>query len=436
LPLIDCLVTTDALAAVFSDESVLQAMLDFEVALAEAAAETGAIPGEAAAHIRQSARSETFDASEIAHAAHASATPAIPLVKALTERVRAVDQRSADSVHWSATSQDVTDSALVLLLARARQHVAADHARLTSKLRSLSDEHASTVMLARTLLQAAAPTTFGLKAAGWHAAAETSWQRVAAAWDDVTVVQYGGAAGTRAAAGPDAARVAARIAEKLGLRPSAPWHSNRDRLGAFVAACGLYVAALGKIARDVALLMQTEIAEVAERGGGSSAMPHKRNPSQSVLVLAAAARMPGVVSQSLTSMIHEHERSAGGGQAEWSIVADAVQTTGSAAAAAACLLDGLSIDAGRMRANLDATQGVIFAERASILLTRRLGRERAAQLVSDAVMRAQQHNQSFGDAIRSMPEAAAALDAKVLADFDRPETWLGDAEAIRRELLS
>src|SRR5688572_2428278 len=262
--LIDCLSTTDPLAAVFSDVSVVRAMLDFEVALGRAAAMAGAIPESAAAAIEAAADAARFDPEALARDARESATPAIPFVKALTGMVRAQHPDCAQYVHWGATSQDVTDTAIVLLLKQARRSLAADHQRIDRALRSLSDSHASTIMLGRTLLQPATVITFGLKVAGWWAAIVRSWQRLSAAWDDVLVVQLGGAAGTRAALGADASRIASDLAHALGLGVAPPWHTDRDRLGAFVAALGLYTAALGKAAHDVALLMQGEVAEVAE----------------------------------------------------------------------------------------------------------------------------------------------------------------------------
>ena len=276
--LIECLATTDSLAEVFSNQSVLQAMLDFEVALARAAARADIVPEAVAAAIAAAAEAKRFDVAAIAREARQSATPVIPLVGALTERVRAIDPESAQYVHWGATSQDVADTAMVLLLKRAKSLLAADHARIDRALRTLSEAHASTVMLGRTLLQPATPITFGLKAAGWCAALSRSWSRLSAAWHAALVLEFGGAAGTRAAFGDRAAIVAMELATELDLGPAPPWHTDRDRLGGAIAAMGLYTAVLGKIARDVSLLMQAEVGEVAERGGGSSSMPHKRNP--------------------------------------------------------------------------------------------------------------------------------------------------------------
>ena len=273
-------------------------MLDFESALARARGHAGVIPATAARTISEAALRGGFDTAAIARAARAEPRRRFRWCKALRERVRLIDPASAAYVHWGATSQDVTDTALVLLLEQARVPIAADHARLDRALRTLSERHAGTVMLGRTLLQPATPITFGLKVAGWTSAIGHSWRRLRDAWSRALVLQFGGAAGTLAALGDQGLRVVAETARELGpARRSPPWHTNRDRLGALVTACGLHVAALGKIARDITLLMQAEVGEAAEPGGGSSTMPHKRNPSGCAVVLAAATRMPSLVSR-------------------------------------------------------------------------------------------------------------------------------------------
>jgi 3-carboxy-cis,cis-muconate cycloisomerase len=277
--LIDTLATTDALSEIFSDGALLQAMLDVESALAKVQSDLGIIPKRAAEAIQAAACHDVYDPAAIARDARDSGTATIPLVKALTARVHEADPESAGFVHWGATSQDVSDSALAIVLSRARTAMASDHDRLVRTLRDLSDRHAATVMLARTLLQPAPPITFGLKVAGWVAALERGWERVRDAFDGARVVQCGGASGTLAAFGSDGIRVAQALADELDLElPDGPWHSHRDRLAALVAALGIYTATLGKIARDISLLMQAEVAEASEPGGGSSAMPHKRIP--------------------------------------------------------------------------------------------------------------------------------------------------------------
>ena len=224
-------------------------------------------------------------------------------------------------VHWGTTSQDLSDTALVLCLAAAARILEADHARLARALRRLSETHKATVMLARTLLQPAPPITFGLKAAGWLAAASRGQARLKAAFREACVVQFGGASGTLAALGAAGPDVAKALAAELELPlPDAPWHAHRDRLAHLVGACGVYAGTLGKIARDISLLMQHEVGEASEPGGGSSSMPHKRNPAGCAIVLAAANRLPGLVSAFLSGMVQEHERGLGGWHAESSTI--------------------------------------------------------------------------------------------------------------------
>ena len=432
--LIDSLATTDALAEIFSDASVLGAMLEFEAALARAAASCGLSPATAAGTITAVARGGGFDVTAIVRDGRTDATPAIPLVKALRERVRETDAGSAGHVHLGATSQDVTDTALVLLLRRALPVITADHQRLERALRDLSGRHASTVMAGRTLLQPATPITFGLKVARWTAPIARSWRRLERSWDRALVIQFGGAAGTLAALGDSGPRIAEATARDLDLRFAPPWHTDRDRLGALVTACGLYVMAMAKAARDVSLLMQAETGEAAEPGGGSSTMPQKRNPSGCAIVLAAAARSPGLVASYLTAMPQEHERGVGGLQAEWPIVSAVVQGVGAAVAALAPVMEALTVDPTRMRENLEATGGTIFAERAALLLAPAIGRDRARELVVQAIARSGQGDVSFASALR---QAVAAEDAPpgLLDDLEDPERYLGASEAIRAQLL-
>jgi 3-carboxy-cis,cis-muconate cycloisomerase len=345
--------TTEEFADLFSDSSVLEALLAFESALARAQACLGLIPQSAAAAISRAAVADGFDAAAIAREARQSATIALPLVNALAARVREIDEPSARFVHWGATSQDAIDTAIVLLLGRAQGILARDHARLAQSLRALSERHAGTVMLARTLLQPAPPITFGLKAAGWYGAVERSWKRLQGAFGEALLLQFGGVAGTLAAYGADGPALAGQLGKELRLPVSgAPWHAHRDRLAALAAHCGIYTGALGKIARDIALLMQHEVAEAAEPGGGSSAMPNKRNPSGCAIALAAANRTPGLVAAFLAGMVQEHERAVGGWQAEWQTLAGLVEATGSALAAVAGAIEGLTVYPDRMLANL------------------------------------------------------------------------------------
>lgn len=438
--LIDSLATTESLAELFSDHSVLQAMLAFESALARAEALCNIIPQSAADVIAAAAQPDFFDPATIAREALLSATPAIPLVNALTERVRAKDSAAAGFVHWGATSQDVCDTALVLLLKRAQPILESDLKRLEKALRRLAEEHANTVMLGRTLLQAAGPVTFGLKAAGWAASVHRGGKRLHGCFAETLVAQFGGATGTLAALGKSGVAVGQRLAQELGLGyPDAPWHTHRDRLAALLCACGVLTGSLGKMARDISLLMQIEVGESAEAKvagrGGSSTMPHKRNPVGCVEALAAANRTPAMVSSFLSTMVQEQERAAGGWQAEWPIVAGVIQATGLALAAMAEVAEGLSVDAARMRANIDSTRGIVFAERAMMLLAAKLGRDEAQKLVEAAARKSLEQNHRLSEVLGEMPEVKQHLDQEALSNLEVPELYLGVADEFRKRLL-
>ena len=439
--LIDSLSTTEPLAEIFSDNSILQAMLDFEIALARAEARAGIIPQNAADAIAAAARTSSLDVAAIARGGLSAATVSIPFVKALTTLVNARSAEAAKFVHWGATSQDVADTAMILLLKRTRPALVADLTRTESALRTLADEHSQTVMLGRTLMQAAPPATFGLKAAGWLGAIRRSRVRLESAFREALVVEFGGATGTLAALGDRGVEVGAALADELGLQfPDAPWHTQRDRLAALVCASGVLTGALGKMARDVALMAQTEVAEVAEPGepgrGRSSTMPHKRNPVGSVIALAAANRVPGLVASFLSGMVQEHERSAGGWQSEWPTISNVVQATGVAAASMAEVAEGLSVDEQKMRKNIDATNGLVFAERAMILLGPALGRDAAHRLVEQATRRSVEEKKSLAEVLREIPEVKKVLEPSTLASLDDPKAYLGVADEFRTRLLA
>jgi 3-carboxy-cis,cis-muconate cycloisomerase len=434
--LIDSLATTDALADVFSDESVLSAMIAFEVGLARAEAAHGVVPAAVPDVLARVAMPERFDAVELARAARASATPAIAFVAGLRAAVADVDPAAARFVHWGATSQDLVDTAIVLCLDRARRVLAADHNRLLGALRAVSEAHRATVMPGRTLLQPAPPITFGLKAAGWAGSVARAGADLARAFAGALQVQFGGASGTLAMLGAAAEPVEATLASTLNLaRPAGPWHTHRDRLAAVVAALGVYTAALGKIATDVALLMQDEVAEADEPGGGSSTMPHKRNPSGSAIVIAAATRTPGLVAAYLSGALQAHERAVGGWQAEAPTVAAIVQACGSALSACADVMASLTVHPDRMREHLAGSHTVVFAERLSALLTPHMARDRAQQLVREAVAATTASGRPLRDVIADMPGIASTLSSEELATIDEPESYLGAAESFRQRLL-
>ena len=294
-------------------------------------------------------------------------------------------------------------------------------------------------MLGRTLLQPAPPITFGLKAAGWLAAARRGWSRIESRFTEALLVQFGGASGTLAALGDKGIAVGEGLAQELDLPyPDAPWHTQRDRLAALVAACGVGTGSLGKMARDISLLMQGEVGEAAEPGGGgrggSSTMPHKHNPIGCSLALAAAHRVPNLVATFLSSMVQEHERGVGGWQAEWPTVAAVVQATGLAAASMAEVTEGLTVDAARMRANIAATRGVIFAERVMMMLGASLGRDAAHQLLEQATRQSVAQKRRLVEILENIPEITRVIPLDVLRGLESPEDYLGAAGEFRKRL--
>ena len=439
--LIESLATSEPLAEVFSDMSVLQAMLDFESALARAEASVAILPKSAAEGIAAAAQAYEFDIQALSLAMFRAGTPGIPLVRALTEKVRTRHPEAAGWVHWGATSQDVADTALVLLLKRAQTIIAGDLERLEKALIALSRQHKATVMLGRTLMQAAPPVTFGLKAAGWLGAVGRGSRRLESAFGEALVLQFGGASGTLASLAEKGTVVGRALAGELGLSyPEAPWHTHRDRLANLVCCCGVLTGSLGKIARDISLLMQSEVAEVAEPGGegrgGSSTMPHKRNPIACALALAAAERVPGLVASFLSAMLQEHERAAGGWQSEWPTIASIVQSTGTAASSLAEIVEGLSVDPARMRQNIANTRGLIFAERAMMLLAAQLGRGAAHRLLEDTIQKSIAQNKPLSRLLAELPEVSSRLDRSALDQLEIPEQYLGSAEEFREALLN
>ena len=439
--LIESLATTELLAEVFSDKSVLQAMLDFEVALARAELRAGIVPKTAVEHISAVSHAGDFDIPALARGMFRAGTPAIPVVKALTEKVRAREPGAAGWVHWGATSQDVADTALVLLLKRAQTILASDLQRLEKTLITLSEQHKATVMLGRTLMQASPPVTFGLKVAGWLGALSRDSKRLESAFDEALVLQFGGASGTLASLTDKGTVVARALAEELGLScPEAPWHTHRDRLANLLCCCGVLTGSLGKMARDVSLLMQSEVAEVAEPGGegrgGSSTMPQKRNPIACALTLAAAQRIPGLVASFLSAMVQEHERAVGGWQSEWPVVASIMQSTGSAVSSMAEVAEGFSVDPARMRRNIEDTKGLIFAERVMMLLAAELGRDVAHKLLEDTIRKSVAQNKALSTLLAELPEVSSRLNRSVLDQLEIPEQYLGSAEAFREALVN
>ena len=416
-------------------------MLDVEAALADAEASTGVIPAACVAPIRSAARAELYECAVIADEAVAAGNVVIPMVRHLTARVAAVDADAARYVHWGATSQDILDTGLVLQLRAAIPGIL-DH--LTRALRAAADHarcHAEATMPGRTWLQQATPITFGLKAAGWVDALDRSRRRVATALDEALVLQFGGASGTLAALGSHGLAVADALAERLHLRvPDLPWHAHRDRLAHLACALGVAAGTAGKIARDISLLAQTEIAEATERPlegrGGSSTMPQKRNPVSSSVALAAALRAPGLVATMLGAMVQEHERGLGGWQAEWDTLPDLVLVSAGGTRAVADALDGLSVDPERMRANIDASGGALLAESVAMALAGSMGKHEAHACLEAACRRACDEDRPLADVLSDDPMVTRHLDRATLAERLSPDHYLGATRMFIERVLS
>jgi 3-carboxy-cis,cis-muconate cycloisomerase len=344
----------DAAAAV-SDSAWLRAMLDFEAALACACARLEIISTDAAEAIAGAADAAQFDVEAIGRAAAETGNPVVGLLSALR---RVLPDAAADALHYGATSQDVVDTAAMLVAKRALEPILDDAAMAAACAAMLAERHRDTAMIGRTLLQQALPTTFGLKAAVWLCGLDLGRRRLAATADECLAVQLGGAVGTLEKFGDQGPLVLGEVARDLGLaEPPAPWHVERTRLAALADAAAVLGGAFGKIGRDVSLLAQNEIRELREGGeasGASSTMAHKRNPVASISIVACAQRLPGLVSTLHSAMLPELERAAGAWQTEWAPFSDVLRLTGSAASWTRELLQHLEVDADRMRASLDA----------------------------------------------------------------------------------
>ena len=434
-------------AAATDGEAWLRAMLDTEAALARALERARVVPPGSGAAVTAAAAVENIQNAALAAAAAATGNPVPGLVKALTERVPG---EARGAVHRGATSQDIIDTAAMLLAARVIDSAAADVSAAAEHAARLAEEHARTVMTGRTLLQQAVPVTFGLVAAGWLTAIDEALAGLRRVRDTRLAVQFGGAGGTLASLGEAGPAVAELLADELGLSvPVLPWHTNRLRIVELAAALAGMCAALGKIARDVTLLAQNEVAEVraggaggASAAGGSSTMPHKQNPVAAVVVLGCAKRAPGLLATLTAAAEQEHQRAAGAWHAEWEPLSDLLRLTGSATAWAADLLGGLVVDKDRMRANLDSAGGLPLAEKAAALLAPALGRLAAHDLVARAAARATSEHIPLADAMLADPDAATALGTAGIgrAEFEaalNPESYLGaTAEFIRRALAA
>ncbi|MGE0659009.1 MAG: 3-carboxy-cis,cis-muconate cycloisomerase [Reyranellaceae bacterium] len=427
--------STPELLAVFSATGTVQAMLDVEAALARAEAARGIVPKNAARAIERACSAESYDVASLAKAMRKAGNLAIPLVAALTDQVATGNAAASRYVHWGATSQDITDTATALQLRAAAALIAKDLNRLRRGLAKLARRHRRTVMTGRTLMQAAAPTSFGLKVASWLDALDRHDERLRKAQARCLVLQFGGAAGTLAALGRNGPAVARALGRDLKLPvPAIPWHAERDRIGEFAGVFGLLTGTLGKIARDISLSMQSEIGEAREPGsagrGGSSTLPHKRNPIACASVLAAALRAPGLVATILSAQVQEHERALGGWQAEWSVLPELVMLAGGAVRHMAETIEGLEVDRERMRQNLEARNGLVMAEAVAMALAEKTGKSKAHHLIERASGRAVANGMHLRQVIEQDPEIARHFDRVTLDRVFDPRRNLGSADSM------
>ena len=426
----DGLFTTPEMAAAFSPAAHVRGMLAFEAALARAEARAGVIPPQAADAIAAECRVGLFDVAALYREAATAGTPAIPLVRLLTEQVA---ENARGYVHWGTTSQDAIDTALMLQMREGLGLLEADLLGVCARCADLAAQHRRTLMAGRTLLQQALPITFGLKAARWLALATRQVRALRERRARSLAVQLGGAAGTLAALGSAGIRVAEILGEELGLPPSdLPWHAERDRVAAIAATVGITAGAMAKIAGDITLLAQTEVGEVAEAAapgkGGSSAMPQKRNPVDTVGALAAARLALGVVPVVLAAMAQEHERAVGGWQAEWAAIPELFRYTAGAVARVRGAVDGLTVDAGRMRANLARDGGLLMSESLAMALAAHVGRPEAQRIVQTVGRQALAEGLTLAQAAHADARVGAALAPE---DIDRaldPAGYLGSAD--------
>ncbi|MGW3861266.1 3-carboxy-cis,cis-muconate cycloisomerase [Streptomyces sp. NPDC005047] len=421
-------------AAATGDHAYLRALLDAEAGLTRAQAALGLAPAGAAAAVTEAAGDPArFDVRSLAERARSGGNPVIPLVADLTG---AVGEEYGPYVHRGATSQDIMDTATMLVAARTLDLLLPDLTRTERALALLAAENRDTAMPGRTLTQHAVPTTFGLKAAGWRALVLDARDRVAAVRDTLPA-QLGGAAGTLAAFGaygaPDPMALPAAYARELGLRaPLLPWHTLRTPVADLAGALTFTAGALGKIAADVLTLSRTEIGEVAEGGGGgSSAMPHKANPVRSTLIAAAARRAPQLAAVLYGSLTAEDERPAGAWHAEWEPLRDLLRLAGGAARDAAELTEGLRVRPDVMRAHLGLTHGLIVSERLAAGLTPVLGRSRARALLTELAARTYAEDRTLGELLAEVPELRG-LDLDALTD---PVRYTGSAGALTDRAL-
>lgn len=424
------LFSTPGMAAIFSPQEHVRSMLAFESALARAEARAGIIPQEAATAIAASCREGLFDITALYHEALLAGTPAIPLVRMLTAHA---GDEAGKFVHWGATSQDTIDTALMLQIRAGLDLLVDELLNVCAACGALAEQHRHTLMPGRTLLQQAVPITFGLKAARWLALVVRQVQVLRDHRERTLAVQLGGAVGTLASLGDHGLQVVELLAAELGLpAPDLPWHTERDRIAQVAAALGVVVGAMAKIAGDLILLAQTEVGEVSEGTapgkGGSSAMPQKHNPVDATGAIAASRLAIGIVPVIVAAMAQEHERAAGGWQAEWVAIPDLFCYTAGAVERVQGAIADLQVDAARMKANLDLTGGLIMAESLTMALAPRIGRPEAQLIVKTICDDVVKTGRSLRQVAQAEEQVLALLSSQEIDQALDPGRYLGSTD--------
>ncbi|MGH2406404.1 MAG: 3-carboxy-cis,cis-muconate cycloisomerase [bacterium] len=427
----------DAMREATSDRAWLQAMLDVEAALAAAESRVGLIPAKAAEAIGVCCTAERYDLERLAREGRGAGNPIEPLVRALASEVPA---DAARYVHWGATSQDVLDTAAMIVARRALDLILIDIDGVADACAKLARAHRSTLMAGRTLLQQAVPITFGFKAAGWLVAIVEVRQRLARVRSSGLNAQFGGAAGTLASLGAHGVQVLGRLAQELELaEPPVPWHTARFYVADLGAALALASGTLAKLALDVSLLAQTEVGEAREHSpdgrGSSSTMPHKRNPVGATLAAACARQVQACAGVLFAAMAQEHERAVGAWHAEWHALSQALAFTGGAAAWVRDVIEHLEVRPDRMRENLESTGGLLLSEHVMMVLSERLGRPEAKRRVEAACARVVHDGRLLREELLSDPGVAGHLSAEEIDRALDPAGYLGSADAFIERAL-
>jgi 3-carboxy-cis,cis-muconate cycloisomerase len=429
-----------AMRALMTDRARLQRMLDFEAALVRAEAAVGVVSATAVTEIAEACKAERYNINLLVEAAIPTGNFATAVVTALTNEVARKNPQAAGYVHWGATSQDVIDTALALELRAAMDALLVDLEVAIKGFNALAGRHRRTLSVARTLMQQALPMPFGLKLAGYAAALARSRERLSRLRREALALQFGGAAGTLAALGDKGFGVAERLAALLDLPlPDGPWHAHRDRFAEIASAFAILAGTCGKIAGDVALMMQTEVSEAFEPApggrGGSSTLPHKRNPMGAVAALSAATMAPNLTATLLAAQVQQHERGLGGWQTEWMTLPTLALVTSGALQAVAEIAEGLVIDVDRLRKNLDESGGQIMAEAVSFALAEKLGRHEAHRLVQELSDQALREKRTLKELLLGNIRVKSLMSSAEIEKLFIPLTYQGSAQVFIDRLV-